>query len=261
MSKETQPNYWVFANKPEGTYDDIWDMSTILRTKRYSIYTSEDNRRHVKPGDVVYMRIYGESYIGRFVVGGAWTAEPDDEGTGTFPMVDIELWARPVPQEVIIGDLSNHDVRSRIISITCEDGIKIETAQRVHERLGFGGADGEIVVLEKGLEEAIKPNLKQLGLTLAEEQIQQQFDMGPGVGKSDLICTDENGALVVIELKRGMTYDETIGQVLRYVGWVKENIAGDGQDVQGWIVAGDYDEHLRLAASAAKIKLLLVRLG
>ena len=197
MSKETQPNYWVFANKPEGTYDDnIWDMSAILRTERYSIYTSEDNRKHVKPGDVVYMRVYGDSYIGRFVVGGEWKAEPDDEGTGTFPMADIELWSRPVPQNLVIRDLSNQNVMSRIIRIAYEDGIRIETAQRVYERLGFGDADGEIVILERGLEEAIKPNLKKLGLKLAEERIQQQFAMGPGVGQSDLICTDENGALV-----------------------------------------------------------------
>lgn len=142
-----------------------------------------------------------------------------------------------------------------------EDGIRIETAQRVYERLGFGGADGEMLVLERGLEEAIKPNLKQMGLELASKSIQQQFSMGPGVGRSDLICTDGNGDLVVVELKRGMTSDETIGQVLRYVGWVQENLAAADQEVHGWIVAGDYDEQLRLAAKAARVKLWLVRLG
>ena len=59
----------------------------------------------------------------------------------------------------------------------------------------------------------------------------------------------------MLELKRGMTSDESIGQVLRYVGWVRENVAEEGQKVQGWIVAGDYDEQLRLAASAAGIKI------
>ena len=267
MSKEKPPNYWVFANKPEGTYGDtIWDMSTILRTECYPFNEDQPNRAYVKPGDVVYMRIYGESYIGRFVIGGKWAPLPTDEQkeehiTGTFPMPDIQRWSRPVPQILVMGELSNQDVMSRIISIKRDDSIIIETAQRVYQRLGFGGADGEIVILEKGLEEAIKPNLKQLGLTLVEERIQQQFAMGLGVGRADLICTDENDDIVVIELKRGMTSDEAIGQVLRYVGWVKENIAGDQRDVHGWIVTGDYDEHLRLAASAANIRLLLVRLG
>ncbi len=111
------------------------------------------------------------------------------------------------------------------------------------------------------MEEAIKPNLKKLGLKLASKDIQQQFSMGVGVGRSDLICTNENGDLVVIELKRGMTSDETIGQVLRYIGWIRENIAKEGQKVRGCIVAGDYDEQLRLAAFAAQIRLVLVRLG
>ncbi len=268
MSKEKRQSYWVFSNRPEGAYDgNVWDLSTILRTKRYSIKSTEANRAHVKPGDIVYMRVYGDCYHGRFVVGGEWKPEPKGKQkwpgkvVGTFPMKDTEVWTRPVPQSLVMRDLSNQNYRRRIVNITREDGVIVETARRVYERLGFGGADGEIVILEEGLEEAIKPNLKKLGLKLAEKRIQQQFSMGPGVGRSDLICKNEVGDLVVIELKRGKTSDETIGQVLRYVQWVRENIAESGQGVQGWIVAGDYDEHLRLAASAAQVRLLLVRLG
>ena len=137
----------------------------------------------------------------------------------------------------------------------------IETAQRVYARLGFSGTNEKILILEKGLEEAIKPNLKKLGLRLAGKSIQQQFSMGVGVGRSDLICLDENDDFTVLELKRGMSSDQAIGQVLRYVGWVQENIATKGQKVHGCIVTGDYDEQLRLAASAAKIRIILVRLG
>jgi len=48
--------------------------------------------------------------------------------------------------------------------------------------------------------------------------------------------------------------------VLRYVGYVRENVARKGQAVHGCVLTGDYDEHLRLAASAAGIKLMTVRL-
>lgn len=268
MNKEKLPNHWIFSNKPEGAYKgNIWDMSTILRKKQYSIKERENNRSKVKPGDIVYLRIYGDCYHGRFIVGGKWKALPQSKQewqntvVGVFPMKDVELWPRTLPQSLIMRDLSNQNHRCRIVRVTRDDAIIIETARRVYERLGFGDAGGQIVILEKGLEEAIKPNLKKLGLKLASKDIQQQFPMGVGVGRSDLICTNENGDLVVIELKRGMTSDETIGQVLRYVGWIKENIAEEGQKVHGWIVAGDYDEQLRLAASAAQIRLLLVRLG
>jgi hypothetical protein len=267
MSKTASPNYWVFSNKPEGFYGSVWDQRAILDSGKYTIKETEPNRKGVRPGDVAYMRIYGQHYRGKFTIAGKWApldpAEQKWEGkvAGQFPMKDVVVWQRPLPQSLVIHDLSSKSVRPRIAKITAEDGAMIETAQRVYARLGFGDADGKIIILEKGLEEAIKPNLKKMGLKLASKQIQQQFDMGPGVGRSDLICLDESGGLVVIELKRGMTSDETIGQVLRYVGWVRENIAAEGQSVQGWIIAGDYDEHLRLAASAADVRLVLVRLG
>jgi RecB family endonuclease NucS len=176
-------------------------------------------------------------------------------------MTDMIIWSRPLPQGLIIRDLSNQNHRHRIARINHEDAIMLETAQQVYARLGFGNADGEFVILERGLEEAIKPNLDILGYKLAGDPLQQQFDMGVGIGRSDLICTDKDGDLIVLELKRGMASDQAIGQVLTYIGWMKENIAEPGQEVKGCILAGDYDERLRLAAAAAGIRLVLVRLG
>ena len=227
---------------------------------------SEPNRLAVRVNDHVFMRIYGDSFIGTFKVAGLWKPLPKSQQhwtkveAGVFPMTEVELWDRPLPQSLIIGDLSNHDHRKRIVRLDSADSIKIETAKGVYARLGFGGADGIVLVLEKGVEEAIKPSLVKLGLRLADNEIRQQFMMGIGIGRSDLICLDKDGDLVVLELKRGLTSDEAVGQVLRYVGWIRENIATPGQKVHGWIVAGDYDEHLRLAAKAANITLILVRL-
>lgn len=258
--------YWIFANKYSGHYGDSdWDMNSILEKQRYYLKKGERNRAYVSEGDIAYLRIYGDAYIGWFEVG-EWENDPDasqkhGQECGSFEMKNLNLWQRRLPQGLIIRDLSNQDHRSRIVSITKDDAIRLDASQKTYERLGFGGADGEIIILEKGIEEAIIKNLKDLGLELASEDIQQQFYMGPDVGRSDLICLDFNKKdLVVIELKRGTTSDEAIGQILRYVGYVKENIATEDQKVKGWIVTGDYDEHLRLAASAAGIKLLMVRI-
>ena len=262
--------FWVFSNKAAGAYHgNVWDMQTTLETRMYYLRRKEKNCGKVRPGDIGYMREYGKGYLGRFEIAEAWKLDPDatrefNVECGYFVMAKAKdkviVWPRPLPQSLIIRDLSNGDVRSRLISITEEDARMIETAQRVYERLGFGAADGEIVLLEQGLEDAIKPNLRRLGLHLASNDIQEQFSMGPGVGRSDLIYTDEKGNLVVIELKRGKSSDEVIGQVCRYVGYVRENIAAEGQGVQGWIITGDYDEALRLAASEARVKVLVVRL-
>lgn len=266
MTLPSDRSYWAFANYGAGTYEDSdWDMTTILANRRYYFKRDERNRSNVGVGDTAYLRIYGEAYIGRFRPGQR-VDDPDAERKhglpcGGFEMHELELWRRPVPQSLVLRDLSNQDVRSRIVSIQRDDAVAIEATRRTYERLGFGSADGEILVLESGIGEAIKPNLSRLGLRLAEAAIQQQFYMGPGIGRSDLICEDPAGNPVVIELKRGLTSDQAIDQLLRYIGYVKENIASRDQSVTGIIVAGDYDEHLRLAALAAGVRLLLVRLG
>ena len=48
-----EPNYWVFSNKPAGTYGgNVGVHGTTVRTKRYFFRENEKNRRKVKPGDV-----------------------------------------------------------------------------------------------------------------------------------------------------------------------------------------------------------------
>ena len=66
------------------------------------------------------------------------------------------------------------------------------------------------------------------------------------VGRIDILAKDkETGSHVVIELKRGQTGDETVGQLTRYMGWVRKNLNDEG--VKGIIIAGQIDEQLRLA--------------
>jgi len=259
-------NYWIISNKPQGYYDNNdWDMSTIFRTKYYTIREKENNRKYIKPGDIVYLRIFGSSFIGKFIIRRSWEKWPKRKQKyksviGAFKMKDVQIWKRSIPQDLIIREISNQSYRPRIIKISQEDSVVIETVKRVFEKLGFGEADGECIILEKGLEEAIKPNLEKFGLKLADEHIRQQFPMELRVGRSDLICTDKKGDFVILELKRGMSSDQVVGQVLRYMGWLQENIAKKKKKVHGWIITGGYDEQLRLAASAAGIKLLRVRI-
>jgi restriction system protein len=64
----------------------------------------------------------------------------------------------------------------------------------------------------------------------------------------DFLAVDrETGELVVIELKRGQTSDATVGQVLRYMGWVRANLAEEGQQIRGIIIAAEVDDALRYA--------------
>jgi hypothetical protein len=93
--------------------------------------------------------------------------------------------------------------------------------------------------LESMLEDFIANNLSALepGLRLYNDE-----DGVPGrqytteVGTIDLLCVDPNNTLVVVELKKGRETDRVIGQISRYIGWVKAKIAKDSRDVRGIVV-------------------------
>ena len=58
------------------------------------------------------------------------------------------------------------------------------------------------------------------------------------------VDTDE---LVVIQLKRGENSDSTVGELLRYIAYIKEKVAADGQRVRGIIVTKKVDPALAYA--------------
>lgn len=70
----------------------------------------------------------------------------------------------------------------------------------------------------------------------------------PGVGRIDLLAEDvSTGDLVVIELKRDETDDQVIGQISRYVSWVREHLAPKGKNVNGVICVKQATRKLMLA--------------
>ena len=57
-------------------------------------------------------------------------------------------------------------------------------------------------------------------------------------------------ALKYIELKKGRASDVVMGQIQRYMGHIKNNLAGE-KDVKGLIIALEDDKNLRDALSVA----------
>lgn len=68
------------------------------------------------------------------------------------------------------------------------------------------------------------------------------------VGFIDILAIDDKGAFYVFELKRGRSPDYVIGQLARYMGWVKQTI-GRNADVFGVIVSKQISSNLRYAVS------------
>ena len=70
-----------------------------------------------------------------------------------------------------------------------------------------------------------------------------------GVGPIDILALDSDDSFVVFELKRGRVADKAIGQISRYMGWIKKNLAR-GKMVKGVIVAKSISSNLRHAIVA-----------
>ncbi|MDX2166328.1 MAG: endonuclease NucS [Deltaproteobacteria bacterium] len=78
------------------------------------------------------------------------------------------------------------------------------------------------------------------------ERVGRQYptDAGP---IDILAISRDKKRLLVVELKRGRASDVVVGQILRYIGFVKEQIAEDDQIVEGAIIALEDDKKLRWA--------------
>ncbi|MHA1170320.1 MAG: endonuclease NucS domain-containing protein, partial [Candidatus Hodarchaeales archaeon] len=76
-------------------------------------------------------------------------------------------------------------------------------------------------------------------------------------GRIDILAENaNNGEFTVIELKRGISRAEHLGQLLRYMGWVRGRIS-EGKEVNGLLIAAGFKESVQYAiAELEKVNLL-----
>ena len=80
------------------------------------------------------------------------------------------------------------------------------------------------------------------------EQVGEQYETD--AGRIDILAVSKDRKrLLVIELKRGRTSDVVVGQLLRYMGYVKEELAEPEQTVEGVVIGLEDDQKLRWAIS------------
>lgn len=139
-----------------------------------------------------------------------------------------------------------------------EDTNSLETADLLPSNTHHFG-------LERHLQEFMRDNWDSLELSKEWELYKEAGDDEAGfeypcaVGRIDLLARHRNGkAWLVIELKRNQTSDQTVGQLLRYVGWVKRHLAEAGEDVRGMIICGESDDSLIYAMSMVQGGSLMV---
>lgn len=104
---------------------------------------------------------------------------------------------------------------------------------------------------EKDLQNFLSKNLHQIesGLKLYEEEDITGIEFPVGSRCIDILSLDKDNNYVVIELKVSRGHDRVVGQLLRYMAWIRKNHADVGQHVRGAIIAREISEDLLLACS------------
>jgi len=135
------------------------------------------------------------------------------------------------------------------------------------ERLILGAAPPSIISTDESIEDpaafAMEKHLEDfLVRNWSSTELSRDFDIyeddGEKVGQQfptdtgplDILAISKDGkTLLVIELKKGRANDVVVGQLLRYMGFVQEELAEPGQSVRGIVIALEDGQKLNRALS------------
>lgn len=118
--------------------------------------------------------------------------------------------------------------------------------------------------LERHLHEFLRDNWSRTSLgeewdLHVEDGEMVGYEYPTPIGRIDLLARHKKDKKwLVVELKRNQSSDDTVGQIARYIGYVRETLAKDKDDVQGLIISRAGDEKLRYALSViANVDLMV----
>jgi len=148
-----------------------------------------------------------------------------------------------------VSDITKYAEEIELLIVGTKPPVIISTDDTIEDVWTF--------MLEKHLEDFLVQNWKQTELGNSYdifedngELVGQQYptDTGP----IDIFAmSKDRRELLVVELKKGRASDNVVGQIQRYMGYVKEELAEDNQVVKGVIVALEDDLRIKRALSIA----------
>lgn len=112
--------------------------------------------------------------------------------------------------------------------------------------------DPSAFALEEHLEDFLVKNWPHTELgkdyDIYEEDGEKARQYQTDTGRLDILAiSKDKKRLLVVELKKGRASDAVVGQTLRYMSFVQEELAEEGQTVQGVIIAYEDDQRIRRA--------------
>ena len=282
---ESEMDYWIFTVTQHKTAGKVLTAAEIFDRRMkdcfWGLGEKTPNRRNLKKGDkaIFYIGIPEKVFAGTATLASSCfklkNSQKDEYGHGNpfyradygVVLEEIDIWHNPKPVDKLVSllefienkefwfsyfqggvrQVTEADFRTIITQGERSLVEQISTSRDIESPMEFA--------LETHLEEFIANNWGKIGwgseleLYRSEEQDGRQFPAG--IWSIDFLAIDKDTKdLVVIELKRGKTSDAIVGQLLRYINWVKENVAEKDQQVRGIIIAKDMDEALRYAVKS-----------
>lgn len=113
--------------------------------------------------------------------------------------------------------------------------------------------DPSVFALERHLEDFLVQNWRHTKLGKEYEIFKDNGDIvgqqyPTDTGPIDILAiSKDQKTLLVVELKKGRVSDNVVGQIQRYMGYVKEELAEDHQQVKGVIIGLEEDLKIRRA--------------
>ena len=175
----------------------------------------------------------------------------------------VQWFSRSIPREEMSDSLRHSAGSIGTVSNISKYGEEIEKLISGTQPVGIVATDETIedpsvFALERHLEDFLVQNWHHTELgkhyNIYEEdgeKVGQQYpsDTGP----IDILAISKNKKeLLVVELKKGRASDVVVGQIQRYMGYVKEELAEKGQTVRGVIIAFEEDVSIRRALSVVQ---------
>lgn len=218
----------------------------------------------IKVGDIVVIPKTqdGIVYIGQ--IESDYYYEKTDDSLAEFPNRRKIKWLKVVDLVSISQSLKNS-----IGGIMTVFGIS-HHSQEINGLINIKSTlDGDVVEniddfgMESHLEDFIVKNWSNLILgkkykIVSEDDKLTGQQYNTPIGRIDILAkSKDDSEWLVIELKKGRNGDQVVGQILRYIGWIRANEAGSTQKVSGLIITQEFDDKLHYAVSATNnIKMM-----
>lgn len=210
--------------------------------------------KDIRVGDVVLC----PDGVGNYRVG---------EVTGDYYFAPGDVLAHRRPVRWLTSSISRAEMSDALRNSTGSIGTVSEITKYRDEleRLIGGDAPPALIATDATVEDpasfALEEHLEDfLVRNWAQTELGRQYDIytedGEPVGQQyrtdtgplDILAVSKDQkTLLVVELKKGRASDVVVGQTLRYMGFVQEELAEAGQEVRGVIIALEDDPKIRRA--------------